>query len=850
MDKAKIQKIREGQLLGNGSNTTIFPVTLGKAVFPETIKGITKNLDKVLLNKCGYITVTIENDGNPKHPKYAYYLHGFADQYSATLWHTFRNVGDTTFISEEEILELEIFRARLHNVTDESESMYSDTLEPIIYYEKEDGTLERIYPYDTIYIDTIPVKIIIGWYEGYCTSRIISGIASLNSDYPMWYISGESNPMPSGYTKAVLTRSPNIQGNYTLNILESAAGGEVNVASLNEVLKINRDEDGLPLWIYPYTENGELGDNDTIKSRMYVTDRTTTGEGRCFPDFHFDIVFTKTFSLLSPVKNTSITLDKANSYSEDVFVKTKNATNNVTVAVSNQFELLVDSAPADSTNPNVATLTAEQANEGVTITVRKRADVNPPSETDQTLFTITYGSYTKNFNVYFKPAGSGPRPSGTNDTIFINPPYNDPNNKDNGVTNLASEFHVEIEMSPGTECNVRVTRTKSNVVSSVPALLRVGSDAAEYNVVTLTNDTEEIQTYDVTVLADNTASFVSASIRLSNVSPENVRVYCEYDPEPLELINDEYIRFILASNETPEWFSELPTNARDYINSGYGSVGFNPVFDGGIVPISDANPIIFDDTIDLDALSNLSNITMRYADDAYAGKTFTSKEIPNNILSIGDRCFANCVNLDSVTFRPVSICESIGDSAFYGCSSLEDITLPESITNLGILAFCNSGLKSIKLPGSIESLGRDALKSTSLQLVYLYQSDYGNDSLTIKERCFSGNIQGDTLTDFNVNTIICTLNEPPVIEYTEFRKFIKNNTIIYVDSTHLYKTSWPEKILSTVKGVSEKKMDEYKVEIGTYLNNYLKSINSYISDANNNVDDVEEMYESLKTQLT
>lgn len=75
-------------------------------------------------------------------------------------------------------------------------------------------------------------------------------------------------------------------------------------------------------------------------------------------------------------------------------------------------------------------------------------------------------------------------------------------------------------------------------------------------------------------------------------------------------------------------------------------------------------------------------------DNAFNGSHYsslTSIEIPDSVISIGDKAFMSCRNLTSITI-PDSVI-SIGDKAFSGCSSLASITLPDSVTSIGLCAF-------------------------------------------------------------------------------------------------------------------------------------------------------------------
>ena len=77
--------------------------------------------------------------------------------------------------------------------------------------------------------------------------------------------------------------------------------------------------------------------------------------------------------------------------------------------------------------------------------------------------------------------------------------------------------------------------------------------------------------------------------------------------------------------------------------------------------------------------------------------------IPNSVTSVGIAAFASCSAFTSVTI-PNSV-TSIGASAFNGCTSLTSITIPNSVTNVGDAAFskCTS-LTTITLPDGVLSV--------------------------------------------------------------------------------------------------------------------------------------------------
>ncbi|MBU5461982.1 leucine-rich repeat protein [Lachnoclostridium sp. MSJ-17] len=154
------------------------------------------------------------------------------------------------------------------------------------------------------------------------------------------------------------------------------------------------------------------------------------------------------------------------------------------------------------------------------------------------------------------------------------------------------------------------------------------------------------------------------------------------------------------------------------------------------------------------------------------GQSITDVKIDNGVTSIGDCAFYNCTILTSITI-PDSI-TSIGGAAFYGCTGLNgvyisdvaawcqisfsnqtgnplgyahnlyinnelvtDLEIPDSVTNIGYLAFFGCyPLKSVTIPSSVTNIGDDAFQGCSA-LTGVYISDISawcrikfNDSLS------------------------------------------------------------------------------------------------------------------------
>lgn len=91
--------------------------------------------------------------------------------------------------------------------------------------------------------------------------------------------------------------------------------------------------------------------------------------------------------------------------------------------------------------------------------------------------------------------------------------------------------------------------------------------------------------------------------------------------------------------------------------------------------------------------------------------------IPTGVAAIGDKAFADCKSLTSITIS--DSVTSIGDEAFYSCSSLTSITIPDGVTSIGNQAFYNCySLAGVTISNSVTSIGDYAFGNCSEALTF------------------------------------------------------------------------------------------------------------------------------------
>ena len=92
----------------------------------------------------------------------------------------------------------------------------------------------------------------------------------------------------------------------------------------------------------------------------------------------------------------------------------------------------------------------------------------------------------------------------------------------------------------------------------------------------------------------------------------------------------------------------------------------------------------------------------RIADSAFTNCLISGAVLPASLEWIGDGLFQEDKLLTRVVIEaPIA---TLPNYTFNSCSSLNDVTLPDTITSIGVFAFSHSGIRTLKLPSQLQSI--------------------------------------------------------------------------------------------------------------------------------------------------
>ena len=159
-------------------------------------------------------------------------------------------------------------------------------------------------------------------------------------------------------------------------------------------------------------------------------------------------------------------------------------------------------------------------------------------------------------------------------------------------------------------------------------------------------------------------------------------------------------------------------------------------------------------------------------DKAFSDNTnLTAVSLPESLTTLGIRAFGGCQSLK--TIKIPSKVTAIPDRCFVYCSSLESVTIPEGVTTIGSYAFQSCKLNALTLPESLETIGSYAFSFCGLTELVIPEG-----VLVIDQDAFLGNyslknlILPSTITSIgneafrdndNLQSIICNAATPPAL---------------------------------------------------------------------------------------
>ena len=143
-----------------------------------------------------------------------------------------------------------------------------------------------------------------------------------------------------------------------------------------------------------------------------------------------------------------------------------------------------------------------------------------------------------------------------------------------------------------------------------------------------------------------------------------------------------------------------------------------------------------------------------------------------SFITLGDRTFEYCSNLESITL-PEGL-ETISSRVFYGCNKLAECNLPSTLTTIKSQAFQSCKFATAVIPVGVTSLPSKAFDYCSLRTVTI-----PNTMTSIDSNAFAGS---------GVTTIIYTGVEGDEI-YTKLKEIKPNATFTFVNHCETYYNS-------------------------------------------------------------
>ena len=184
----------------------------------------------------------------------------------------------------------------------------------------------------------------------------------------------------------------------------------------------------------------------------------------------------------------------------------------------------------------------------------------------------------------------------------------------------------------------------------------------------------------------------------------------------------------------------------------------------------------------LKSIDSLFNITT-IGGNAFSGCSFENITLPDTTTSIGGLAFSECKSLKSVILGAET--KTIGNSAFLNCSALQTVAFNNKLNSIYMSAFqgCTS-LSYVDLPQSVNSIGSKAFYENSLRTIVIRNNSCSieSDSISIYATIYGYLNSTAELHAEKYGNVFIVISDTPTHEHDSLIVVTQNHLL--ADCTH------------------------------------------------------------------